>query len=139
MIHKLLFVDDEPLILRVIDRLFGGEYDLATADGGKAGLEKLINLGPYSVVFTDMRMPQMSGIEFLKQAREISPETTYIMLTGNQDQETATLAAQCQVFRYLNKPCQPDQIRIAIDDAIRHFESISEQAEPKDVEPKAVG
>jgi CheY-like chemotaxis protein len=80
---------------------------------------------PFAVVLTDMKMPQMSGLQFINKAREISPETVYMMLTGNQDVHTAISAINDgSVFRFLNKPCAICEVKDAIDAAIRQHELI---------------
>ena len=123
---KLLFVDDEAAILSGIQRLLGFDYDLDTALGGKQALEKIQQDGPYDVIFTDMRMPGMDGLQFVAEARAIAPQSTYIMLTGNADKETFVRAMhEAKVFRFLNKPCDQNTLETAIADAATHAEQAS--------------
>jgi response regulator RpfG family c-di-GMP phosphodiesterase len=68
-------------------------------------------------------MPGTNGVEFLDQARQIAPESIRMMLTGNADQQTAVDAVnRGQVFRFLTKPCQPDLLVSALDNAVRQYE-----------------
>jgi response regulator RpfG family c-di-GMP phosphodiesterase len=84
-------------------------FDVATAEGGEAGLEVLRRNGPTAVVVSDMRMPGMDGAAFLSRVREISPDTVRILLTGIADFDVAVSAVnQGQVFRFLSKPCPSD-------------------------------
>src|SRR5690606_10702833 len=76
-----------------------------------------------AVVVTDMRMPHMNGVQFVAQARKQWPDTVYMMLTGNQDQATASAAVnEGHVFRFLNKPCQGDDLRLAVLAGLRKHE-----------------
>lgn len=125
MNHKILFVDDEPSVLNGVQRMLGFEYDLHVASGGTEALELIETEGPFSVIFTDMRMPGMNGIEFLQHVQMLAPDSIYVMLTGNSDQETTANAVnQGHVFRFLNKPCERDVIERAIDASVRQYELV---------------
>lgn len=130
MSNKILFVDDEQTLLNGIERRLGFEYDLMTADSGALGLSILSEHGPFAAVVTDMRMPGMDGLEFVKNARQVSPDSVYLMLTGNQDQATASQAVnEGQVFRFLNKPCDSDALCRALDAAVRQHELVTGEKE----------
>jgi response regulator RpfG family c-di-GMP phosphodiesterase len=119
MNQKVLFVDDDPNILSGYRRLLRNRYELVTAPGGREGLERIEQEGPFSVVISDMRMPQMDGIQFLQAVQEKSPDTVRLMLTGNADQQTAINAVNDgNVFRFMNKPCDDALMIRMIDDAI---------------------
>ncbi len=106
MTARVLYVDDEPAVLAGFVRILRKRFVVHTADGGAAGLERMTVDGPYAVVVSDMRMQGMDGVQFLKEVRQLSPETTRIMLTGNADQKTASVAInEGNVFRFLTKPC----------------------------------
>lgn len=106
MTEKILFVDDEPNILQSIQRQLRGRFDLETAGGGDEALRVLKEKGPFAVIVSDMRMPEMNGVELLTRVRDSYPETVRLMLTGNADQETAMEAVNNgQIFRFLTKPC----------------------------------
>src|SRR5437870_3422629 len=101
MSTKILCVDDEPNVLAGFVRHLRKEFDIETALGGEAGLETLGAKGPFGVVVSDMRMPGMSGTEFLQRARERAPATVRMMLTGNNDQQTAIAAVnEGSIFRF---------------------------------------
>lgn len=122
---RVLMVDDEPNVLAGYRRSLGRRFDIITAEGGQAGLQALREQGPFSVVITDMRMPEIDGLAFLKSARASHPDSVYMMLTGNADQQTATDAInQGQIFRFLNKPSTPEQLEQAIDACARQHELI---------------
>ncbi len=130
MAERILFVDDEQALLNGIQRRLGLEFDLVTASSGEEALREIEENGPFAVAVTDMRMPQMDGIQFIENARKIAPDTVYIMLTGNQDLATATQAVNDgQVFRFLNKPCESQAIKQALDAGLRQYQLVAGEKE----------
>jgi len=128
--RKVLFVDDEPNVLSGIRRQLGRQYEMDTADGGQAGLEAIAGRGPYAVVVSDMRMPGMDGAQFLALVRERSPDTVRMMLTGNSDLQTAIEAVnRGNIFRFLNKPCPPEDIARALDAGLEQFRLVCAEKE----------
>ncbi|MFY9530942.1 MAG: HD domain-containing phosphohydrolase [Candidatus Acidiferrales bacterium] len=106
------------------------ELPVETAVGGAEGLAALAENGPFAVVVSDMRMPGMDGIQFLKKAREVSPDTVRLMLTGNADIGTATEAVnEGNVFRFLNKPCPKDPLLKAIEAGIHQYRLVTAEKE----------
>jgi putative nucleotidyltransferase with HDIG domain len=102
---RVLFVDDEPLVLEGLRRSVHTEFVADLAVGPEEGLAKLKKDGPYPVVVSDMRMPGMDGAEFLATVRNLSPDSIRVMLTGHSDMEAATRAVnEGQIFRFLTKP-----------------------------------
>lgn len=130
MNKRVLFVDDEANILSGFLRQFHRVFDAETAQGGKEGLIALKEKGPFAAVISDMRMPEMDGIEFLKQVEQFNPDIVRIMLTGNADQKTAMDAVNDgHIFRFLTKPCPPEIMTRTIEDAFRQFQIISAERE----------
>ena len=84
--YRLLVVDDEPLALSLIERVFAAEADveLRVATSPVQGLE-IAERQDLDVVITDQRMPEMSGVEFLKKAREQHPDAIRLLFTGYAD------------------------------------------------------
>jgi response regulator RpfG family c-di-GMP phosphodiesterase len=117
----VLCVDDEP---RVVDGLalhLRREYQVLTANGAQSALQVLKDHGAPAVVVSDMRMPGMDGATFLKHVKHLYPETTRILLTGDLGRDVAVAAVnEGQIFRYLTKPCAPDQLRTAIEAGVVH-------------------
>jgi response regulator RpfG family c-di-GMP phosphodiesterase len=110
-------VDDEPSVLSSLKRLLRSEqYQVVTAQSGKHGLELMAN-EPIDLVISDMRMPEMTGAEFLKSVAENYPETIRILLTGYSDME-ATIQAinDGQINRYLHKPWNNDELLQAVQE-----------------------
>ena len=123
---KILMVDDESNVLSGYQRTVGRVHALTVAEGGQAGLKAIADAGPFAVVITDMRMPGMTGLEFLEMARLTAKESVFMMLTGNADQQTAVDAInRGQIFRFLNKPCASEPLDLAIRAAIRQHELVT--------------
>ncbi|MEM7765501.1 MAG: HD domain-containing phosphohydrolase [Pseudomonadota bacterium] len=126
MNQRVLFVDDEPNVLQALRRAIRKDVDATIAVGPEAGLEAIANQPAFAVIVSDMRMPGMNGVEFLRAATQLSPDSVRIMLTGNSDQQTAIDAVnQGQVFRFLTKPCDVDQLRLVLSQAIRQFSLVN--------------
>jgi DNA-binding response OmpR family regulator len=130
MTSRILFVDDEQSLLNGIERRLSADFDISTANSGEAALAALAEQGPFAVVITDMRMPKMDGIQFIKAARVQSPDSIYIMLTGNQDQTTAVQALnEGHVFRFLTKPCQSAELIQVIEGGLRQHQLVTAEKE----------
>ena len=105
----ILLVDDEPNVLLGYERVLHNEFKTHTAVGGAAALNSIRTRGPYAVVLSDMRMPEMDGIEFLTKVKHLAPDTTRIMLSGYADVKTALSAVnEGNIFRFLTKPCSKE-------------------------------
>ncbi len=115
----ILCVDDEPNVLSGLRRTLHREFEVVTAEGGHKGLEALASRDDFAVVVSDMRMPQMSGAEFLARACERWPEVTRILLTGQSDMDSAIMAVnEGQIFRFLTKPADPETLSKALGAAV---------------------
>lgn len=126
MTKKVLFVDDEQNVLSAFQRSLRKRFEMDTATSGAEALEMLKNRGPYAVILSDMRMPGMDGVELLSRAREAAPDAIRMMLTGNADLQTAIEAVnKGAIFRFLNKPCEPETLALALESAIRQHELIT--------------
>ena len=123
---RVLFVDDDTLLLSAIGRSFWNRYELVTAESGPAALDIVRRSPPFAVVVADMMMPGMDGITFLKKFAEISSLTTRIMLTGEARLDTAMEAVNHgQVFRFLTKPCDEENFGAVIDVGIRQYQLVT--------------
>jgi CheY-like chemotaxis protein len=122
MSDQVLFVDDEPHILEAIQRTLRKRVAMHIACSGSEALRVLSEKGPFALVVSDMRMPEMNGAQFLSRVREQSPESVRMILSGQADME-ATVAAvnEGHIFRFLSKPCGPDQIMAAIEDGFEQY------------------
>lgn len=117
----ILCIDDEPHILDGLQRLLRDRFDISVAVGGRAGVDRLRSDEKFAVVMTDMRMPDVDGVAVLCAARELRPESTRVLLTGQADLTAAVAAVNAgHVYRFLLKPCPTDQLRAALDAAVEH-------------------
>lgn len=122
MAARVLFVDDDENILASYRRQLRKQYEITTATSGAEALEKIAQGPPFEVLISDMRMPQMDGVQLLAEARKRTPDTVRVMLTGNADVQTAVDAVnQGAAFRFLCKPCPPEEIAKAIDAATEQY------------------
>jgi response regulator RpfG family c-di-GMP phosphodiesterase len=116
---KLLLVDDEQNVLDSLSLLLARQYTVVTAQGGAAALEKLAADPGIAVIVSDMRMPGMSGAEFLAQAHARAPSTVRMLLTGQSDMSSAIAAVnEGQIFRFLTKPVPPRALLTAVEAAV---------------------
>src|ERR1700722_898252 len=123
---EILFVDDDAEILAGFQRSLRKEFKIDTAEGGAAALALIRGRSPYAVVVSDMRMPGMNGVEFLMELEKTSPDTVRMMLTGNADQKTARDAVnQGHIFRFLTKPCPPEELVLALRAALRQYQLVT--------------
>lgn len=127
---KILFVDDEPNVLAAFQRQLRKQFSVETALGPMEGLAALENWRDYAVVVADMRMPEMSGVEFLVKVKASAPDVVRMMLTGNADQTTAIEAInEGNIFRFLNKPCPPEKLTLALEAGVRQHQLIIAERE----------
>lgn len=111
MSNRILFVDDDPFILRAMTRALELDFELATAGSAFEAIDVLDSEGPFKVVVTDINMPGMDGIELTKVIAERWPGTICIILSGNQESETeARVQNLANVFRFLHKPTANQEV-----------------------------
>jgi response regulator RpfG family c-di-GMP phosphodiesterase len=112
---RILFVDDETLVLEGLQRMLRSmraEWDMVFVGSGAKALE-LMAQNPFDVVISDMRMPGMNGAEFLAEVLKRFPKTVRLILSGHADRD---LVLKCvgTTHQYLSKPCQPDELKAAV-------------------------
>ncbi|WP_127506098.1 response regulator [Actinoplanes solisilvae] len=131
MAERILMVDDEPRILDGLRRTLHGRYQIDPATSGAEGLTRIADAAePYSVVVSDMKMPVMDGAEFLARARVASPDSVQIILSG-QAELSSTIAAvnEGNLFRFLTKPCEPNDLTRALDAALEQHRLVMAERE----------
>jgi putative nucleotidyltransferase with HDIG domain len=123
MTYKILIVDDEPANLRLLQRLFRRDYSVLTASSGQEALQ-LLGQHDVALLVTDQRMPGMTGIELLKHIADTRPHMVRMILTGYTDMGALVEAINCgQVYRYVTKPWDNDDLRLTVARAIEHYET----------------
>ena len=125
--RTLLLVDDEANIVSALKRLFRQDgYTILTANSGKEGLEVLQG-NRVDVIISDQRMPNMTGVEFLRQAKEKFPSTIRIVLSGYTELQSITDAInEGAIYKFLTKPWDDQQLRAHIADAFLQKEVFDE-------------
>lgn len=115
---RILFVDDEVRVLTAMRAMFRRDYEVHVANSGAEGL-KVLREHAIDVVVSDQRMPEMTGVEMLKEARSVAPRTMRVLLTGYADLAAIEHAInESEVFRYLMKPCARDQLKETVSLAV---------------------
>jgi two-component system response regulator HupR/HoxA len=120
--YGVLIVDDEPAIRESLELTLGAEHRIFTAEGGEQGLE-ILEREQIACVIADQVMPGMSGVEFLEKVSERSPTTIRMMLTGYADMPSLMRAInESQIYRYIPKPWEPDELRLNVQRALENYE-----------------
>src|SRR5450432_1690231 len=112
MKKRVLFVDDEPTLLKMYRLVFEQEqeeWEIAFANGAAEALE-LMETAPYDVIVSDMRMPGMNGADLVLEVMKLYPQTSRLIMSGYADQESV---AKClgATHQFLPKPCQINVLR----------------------------
>lgn len=116
---RILCVDDEPRVVKGLALHLHSRYEVLTAHGGAEALEKLKAAAGAAVVISDMRMPGMDGAVLLARVRELYPETTRVLLTGEAGRDPVVSAVnQGQIFRFLTKPCPAHELTACVAAAV---------------------
>ncbi len=128
MSEKVLLVDDDQSILDGYCRVLRGSFDLVTCNGASEGLEAIAKHGPFAVVVSDYRMPEMDGVQFLSWVRQVAPNTVRIMLTGHADLQMAVDAINAgNIYHFLTKPCSSELLAKTLEHGIEHFRLITSE------------
>lgn len=111
---SLLIIDDEPKMSGVLSRLLSKEgYEVEFTDSPAQGLEKLAARS-FDIIFCDLKMPELSGIDVLERAKRISPSTDFVVMTAYASAQTAVESMKKGAFDYLIKPFPIDELKLLI-------------------------
>jgi signal transduction histidine kinase len=123
---KILLIEDEPDVREsYIDMLEVLGYEADCAENGKAGLEKL-RQKDYQIILTDLNMPVMDGLEMLKRAKKMKPDTEVIVITGFATIENAISAMKQGAFDYVTKPVSLEHVKIVLNRCVQQISSSRE-------------
>lgn len=127
--HGILIVDDEEAITESLAFTLGSEYPVHTAQSGREGLEILAR-EEIGLVICDQVMPEMTGVEFFERVIERNPRALRIMLTGYADMQSLVRAVnEGQIYRYITKPWEPDELRMDVRRAMESYALTSENTQ----------
>jgi DNA-binding NtrC family response regulator len=117
---KILVVDDEDIVRTSCSRtLTPGGFEVKLAKNGREGLN-MMGEEAFDIVLTDLKMPDMDGIEVLRKIKEDWPEVEVIIITGYQTVDTAVKSIKLGAFDYIEKPFTPDALMNAVSKALDH-------------------
>lgn len=124
-IFKVLYVEDDELVLsstlRILGRFF---YNIDTAVNGEEGLDKFLS-NRYDIVFTDINMPKMNGIEMIKNIRSHNKSIPIVIFSANSEQESFTKAIHIGIDGYILKPYQRELFEDSVEKAIEKAKYLS--------------
>jgi two-component system phosphate regulon sensor histidine kinase PhoR len=116
---RILVCDDELGVREGCRKILAAEgYEVVTAGDGKAGLEQLIERGPFAVLLVDLQMPRMSGLELMREALLRDPDILPIIITAHATIDTAVEGTRQGAYSYIPKPFTPDELLLAIKNGL---------------------
>jgi two-component system response regulator HupR/HoxA len=122
----ILIVDDQPEILNSLQMLLKNKYDVYLASSGNKALH-ILSETEIAVILADQRMPGMTGVEFLARSIEIQPDAVRMLITAYTDIQASIAAInQGQIFYYISKPWEPDELMLNIYRAMERFQLVKE-------------
>lgn len=123
MNNAILIVDDEPNVIRSLERsLLDESFELTSAASGEEALQ-LAGTRRFKVIISDERMPGMEGAELLSNIKQHYPETVRIMLTGYASIESTMKAVNSgEIYRFFTKPWNDIELKLALRSAIEKFD-----------------
>ena len=117
---KILCVDDEPSILQSLERLFKSDFQVLTAASAAQGFALLKDHNDCAVVLSDYRMPEMNGVEFLKEVRQIYPLTSRAILSGQIDlQQVSDAINRHDIHKFFLKPWENEYLMVQMIEALQ--------------------
>lgn len=126
--ENILCVDDEANVLHMFRRTLGRRFNITTAASAIEALSILERQPEFAIILSDYNMPDMNGVEFLKRAKALAPDSIQIMLTGNIELNIAINAInETDIFRYLPKPCPSDVLIKVLNDALEQYQLFKEK------------
>jgi signal transduction histidine kinase len=119
---NILYVDDEESNLLIFKNTFKREYTIYTAKSAKEGI-KILKNEPIDIILSDQRMPEISGVEFLKYAMQEHPELHRILITGFTDFKALKSAInEAKIFQYVQKPWEENDLKKVIEEALHIYQ-----------------
>ncbi len=127
--ERILVVDDEVVIRELLADILTDEgYSVDSAPNGRAALEIVRSDSGIAVLFTDIMMPEMDGIELIREARKVAPSLVPIVMTGYATLETARAAVKEGAYDYVLKPFNLSEIKMAVSNALERCRLANENA-----------
>lgn len=125
-LEKILVVDDEKLVRDfIIETLKRKDYEVLAVESGQKAIAALKSQ-QFDLIITDMKMPDLTGIDVLRKAKELSPSTAVVIITAYGSIENAVEAMHLGAFNYLIKPFTPDTIEMVLEKVKEHLSLVAE-------------
>lgn len=125
--NRILIVDDEAVIRELLcDILTDDGYSVDSMPGGPAALELLRAQDDFALLFTDIMMPEMDGIQLIREARKVRPSLIPIVMTGFATVETARAAVKEGAYDYVLKPFSLSEVKMAVSNALERYRLAAE-------------
>ncbi|MEA3365563.1 MAG: response regulator [Candidatus Hydrogenedentes bacterium] len=131
---KILVVDDEAVIRELMGDILQEEgYPVEAVSNGQAALDLLQKQDDFVLLFTDIMMPEMDGIQLIREARKLKPTLIPIVMTGFATLETARAAVKEGAYDYVLKPFSLSEIKLAVANALERCHLANENARLREV------
>ena len=124
---RLLIVDDEPLKQAVMQEHLSQEGFIVDIHNNPLDAEKAVSNTHYDVILTDIRMPGLDGISFLRNIKEKNPNQAVIVMTAFGTIETAIEAMKQGAYDYLQKPFSTEELILKLDRLMNHKKIVGEE------------
>jgi DNA-binding NtrC family response regulator len=118
--QKVLIVEDEKSISGVLHSILSDEltdYEILVAEDGLEAY-KLLEKDDFALIISDIKMPKLSGLELLKQALQLKPDTTFVMISGHADIDTAVSALKDGAYDFISKPIDINRLITSVRNAL---------------------
>jgi len=123
---RILYVDDEEINLEILQLTFMNELEVVTASSGMEGLKILETNPDIQVIISDLKMPVMNGLDFIKEIKKTNREKVCMLLTGFMESNIMLEGFNKElIFRYLTKPWRKEELMDTINDAIKRCTDLS--------------
>ena len=118
---RLAVIDDEPIVCQRLKQIFKkGSYEVETFGEGRTALQRMAEKN-FQLILSDIRLPDMDGLEILKRIKKEYPGTEVILITGYATLDQAVEAVKKGAFYYLAKPFSPNQVLAIVGRAVDHL------------------
>ncbi len=117
---RILYVDDEPINLELLQLTYLNEFEVVIAESAEEGLKLLELHSDIHVLISDLKMPVMNGLDFIKLVKQKHPEKVCMLLTGFMESDVMLEGFNKElIFRYLMKPWNKDELKETILEALK--------------------
>jgi len=129
---RIAIIDDEPLVLRNLQRKIGKSgFQVETFQNPRKAIDRM-KIAPFDIILTDLRMPEMDGMQVLEKIKKDYPKTEVIIITGYASIENAVEAVKQGAFYYIEKPFTPEQVVLILNRAVDKVHLVNENKRLKE-------